>query len=92
MSQLTIFQLWCMGLPGLRQYLARINVSCSRTQDSDACEAQTYKKLFKLVAANQSKHLISYIVNKMVTNCNLFSTTIIFAKNVLANKSTIKPV
>ena len=29
------------GLPGLNQYLARINVSCSRTQRSEASEAQT---------------------------------------------------
>ena len=28
-----------MGLPGLNQYIARINVSCSRTQRSDAGEA-----------------------------------------------------
>ena len=78
-----------MDLPGLRQYLARINVSCSRTRDIDAGEAQTYQKLFNLVAANPSKHLISYIVNKMATNCNLFYTTIIFARTVLANKSMV---
>ena len=30
-----------MGLPGLNQYLARINVSCSGTQHSDADEAGT---------------------------------------------------
>ena len=30
-----------MGLPGLNQYQARINVSCSRTQRSDAGEALT---------------------------------------------------
>ena len=30
-----------MDLPGLNQYLARINVSCSRTQCSDTGEAQT---------------------------------------------------
>ena len=29
------------GLPGLNQYYARINVSCSRTQSSDAGEART---------------------------------------------------
>ena len=29
------------GLPGLNQYKARINVSCSRTQRSDAGEART---------------------------------------------------
>ena len=29
------------GLPGLNQYLARINVSCSRTQGSDDGEART---------------------------------------------------
>ena len=29
------------GLPGLNQYLARINVSCSRTQRSKADEART---------------------------------------------------
>ena len=28
------------GLPGLNQYSARINVSCSRTQHSEADEAQ----------------------------------------------------
>ena len=37
----TIFQLCGTGLPGLSQYLARINVSCSRTQRSDAGEART---------------------------------------------------
>ena len=30
------------GLPGLNQYLARINVSCSRTQRSDADESRTH--------------------------------------------------
>ena len=30
-----------MGLPGLNQDLARINVPCSRTQHSDASEART---------------------------------------------------
>ena len=30
-----------MGLPEMIQYLARINVPCSRTQCSDAGEAQT---------------------------------------------------
>ena len=30
-----------MGVPGLNQYLARINVSCSRTQHSDAGEVRT---------------------------------------------------
>ena len=30
------------GLPWLNQYLARINVSCSKTQSSDAGEAQTH--------------------------------------------------
>ena len=30
-----------MGLPGLNQYLARIKLSCSKTQHSDAGEAQT---------------------------------------------------
>ena len=29
------------GLPGLNRYEAMINVSCSRTQRSDACEART---------------------------------------------------
>ena len=29
------------GLPGLNQYLARIDVSCSMTQHSDAGEART---------------------------------------------------
>ena len=29
------------GLPGLNQCWARINVSCSRTQPSDTCEART---------------------------------------------------
>ena len=29
-----------MGLPGFNQYLARINVSCSKTQGSDAGEAR----------------------------------------------------
>ena len=29
------------GLPGLNQYKARINVSCSRTQHSDAGKART---------------------------------------------------
>ena len=31
-----------MGLPELNQYLARINVSCSRTQHSDAGDARTH--------------------------------------------------
>ena len=31
-----------MGLPGLNQYKARINVSCSWTQGSDASEARTH--------------------------------------------------
>ena len=30
------------GLPALNQYLARINVSCSRTQHGDAGEARTF--------------------------------------------------
>ena len=30
------------GLPGLNQYYARINVSCSRPQHSDAGEARTH--------------------------------------------------
>ena len=30
------------GLPGLNQYQARINVSCSRTQHRDASEARTW--------------------------------------------------
>ena len=30
------------GLPGLNQYSARIDVSCSRTQCSDADEARTH--------------------------------------------------
>ena len=30
-----------MALPGFNQYKARINVSCSRTQGSDAGEART---------------------------------------------------
>ena len=29
------------GLPGLKQYKTRINVSCSRTQGSDAGEARS---------------------------------------------------
>ena len=29
------------GIPGLNQYQARINVSCSRTQHNEAGEAQT---------------------------------------------------
>ena len=33
------------GLPGLNQYLARINVPCSRTQRSDTSEAQTRSPL-----------------------------------------------
>ena len=37
----TIFQLIGTGLHGLNQYLARINVSCSRTQRNEACEAET---------------------------------------------------
>ena len=39
--QSTIFSYVGTGLPGLNQYLARINVSCSRTQCSDAGEART---------------------------------------------------
>ena len=34
-----------MGLPGLNQYSARINVSCSRTQHNDAVEAGTRNPL-----------------------------------------------
>ena len=30
------------GFPGMKQYLARINVSCSSTQHNDAGEAQTH--------------------------------------------------
>ena len=37
----TIFQLCRAGLPGLNQYYARINMSCSRTHCSDAGEART---------------------------------------------------
>ena len=37
----TIFQLYKDGLPGLNQHLARIKVSCSRTQRSDAVEDRT---------------------------------------------------
>ena len=41
MSLSIIFSYVRMGLPGLNQYYARINVSCSRTQHSDVGEAQT---------------------------------------------------
>ena len=36
-----IFSYVGTGLPGLNQYQARINLSCSKTQHSDAGEART---------------------------------------------------
>ena len=44
-SQSKIFSYIGTGLPGLNQYLARINESCSRTQHCDASEAQTHGPL-----------------------------------------------
>ena len=41
MSHQQSFKYVGTGLPGLNQYLARIYVSCTRTQGSDACEART---------------------------------------------------
>ena len=40
MSRQQFFSYVGTGLPGLNQYKARINVSCSRTQCSDAGEAR----------------------------------------------------
>ena len=42
MSHQQSFSFVGTGLPGLNQYYARINVSCSRTQHSNAGEARTY--------------------------------------------------
>ena len=41
MSHQKIFSYVGTGLPGLNQYQARFNVSCSRTQPIDAGEART---------------------------------------------------
>ena len=47
------------GLPGLNQYKARINVSCPRTQGSDAGEARNPRPL---------RHIDALYVKLKVTN------------------------
>ena len=59
------------GLPGLNQYYARINVSCSRTQRSDPGEARTWGPLVSSQALFHSSspliHWYSFIMNKTST-------------------------
>ena len=49
MSQSIIFSYMGMGLPGLNQYYARINVFCSRTQHSDTGEARARNRLGHII-------------------------------------------
>ena len=69
------------GLPGLSQYLAMINVFCSRTQRIDACEALTsnaisvsqarrvLKALMRLRLYTVSSQPASFANTKYNSNC-----------------------